>query len=199
MGQRDLAGPGHDAAADEAGIGDGVMGGAEGPLRDQAGRRIQHAGYGVNLGGLQCLLEGKRGQDGGQALGQHGLSRSRRADHEDVVAAGRGHFQSALSRLLPAHVLEVHGKVLQFAEQRLGRDAVGLALDDADNRAVEQFKNIKQRGDGVDVDAFYHGGFSGVGRGKNQVGNIFFTRQNGHRQHARHGAHAAVQPQFADQ
>ena len=115
------------------------------------------------------------------------------------MAAGRGYLERALGRLLPAHVLEVHGEVLQLAEQHLGGDTVGLALDDADNRAIEQFKDIEQRGDRIDVDALDHGGFCGVGCWQNQVGNIFFTRQNGHRQHARHGAHAAVQPQFADQ
>jgi hypothetical protein len=36
--ERDFAGAGHDAAADEAGVGDGVVRRAEGPLRDEAGR-----------------------------------------------------------------------------------------------------------------------------------------------------------------
>ena len=74
VGQRDLAGARHDAAADEAGVGDGVVRRAEGPLRDQAGAGIEHAGDGVNLGGFERFLEGERGQDGGQALGQHGFA-----------------------------------------------------------------------------------------------------------------------------
>ena len=123
MGQRDLAGAGNDAAADEAGVGDGVVRRAEGPLRDQAGRGVEHAGDGVNLGGFQSLFEGERRQDGGQALGQHGFAGAGRADHQNVVAAGGGYFEGALGRLLAAHILEVHGEVLQLAEQRLGGDA----------------------------------------------------------------------------
>ena len=76
---------------------------------------------------------------------------------------------------------------------------IGLALNDADDRGVEQLQHIEQRGDRIDVDALDHGGLGGVGRGQNQVGNVFFARQDGHRQHARHGAHAAVEAQFAHQ
>ena len=136
VGQRNLAGTRHDAAADQARVGDGVVRRAEGPLRHQAGRGVQHAGDGVNLGGFQSLLEGQRRQDRGQPLGQHGLARAGRADHENVVAAGRGHFQRALGRLLAAHIAEIHGKVLQLAEQLLGGHAVGLALNHAHNHGV---------------------------------------------------------------
>jgi hypothetical protein len=132
--QRDFAGTGHDAAADQAGIGDGVMRRAKRPLRDQAGRRIEHSGDGVNLGGLESLFKRERRKDGGQALGQHGFARAGRPDHENVVAARRGHFQRALGRLLAAHIAKVHAEVLQLAEQLLRVDAVGLALDDADDR-----------------------------------------------------------------
>ena len=44
------------------------------------------------------------GEDGGQPSGQHGFTRSRWADHSDVVAAGGGDLQSPLHRLLaPSH------------------------------------------------------------------------------------------------
>ena len=117
--ERDLAGARHDAAADEAGVGDGVVRRAEGPLRDQAGAGIEHAGDGVNLGGLERFVEGERGEDRRQALGQHGFAGAGRADHENVVAAGRGHFERALGGLLAAHIAEVDGEMLQLAEQRL--------------------------------------------------------------------------------
>jgi hypothetical protein len=55
--QRDLAWTGHDSAADQAGIGDGVMRRAKRPLRDQTGRRIEHAGDRVDLGRLQSLFK----------------------------------------------------------------------------------------------------------------------------------------------
>ena len=44
MRKRDFAGTGHDAAADEAGVGDGVMRGAERPLSHEALRGIEYAG-----------------------------------------------------------------------------------------------------------------------------------------------------------
>ena len=107
---------------------------AEGPLRDEAGRRVQHAGHGVNLGRLQRLLESERRQDRRQPFGQHRLARSGRADHEDVMAARRGDLESALGRLLPAHVFEIYGKVLQLAQQSLSRNAIRLALNHAHDR-----------------------------------------------------------------
>jgi hypothetical protein len=84
------------------------------------------------------------GQEPREAGRQHGLARAGRSDQEEMVTAGRGHLEGALGRLLPAHVLEVHGEVLQLAQQRLGGHAVGLALNHAHNRAVEQFQHIQQ-------------------------------------------------------
>ena len=105
--QRDFAGARHDAAADEAGVGDGVVRRAEGALRDQARAGFENAGDGVNLGGFERFFEGERGEDRRQALGEHGFAGAGRADHENVVAAGRGHFKSALGGLLAAHIAEV--------------------------------------------------------------------------------------------
>src|ERR1039458_9794950 len=98
MSQRDLAGAGNDAAADEAGVGDGVVGRAEGALSDEALGGVEYAGDGMNLGGFQSLFKGERGEDGGQALGQHGFAGAGRADHENVVAAGGGPLSGALPR-----------------------------------------------------------------------------------------------------
>ena len=69
----------------------------------------------------------------------------------------------------------------------------------ADHGGVEQFENVEQRGDRINVDAFDDGGLGGVGGGQNQVGNAFFARQDGDGQHAGNGAHAAVEAEFADQ
>src|ERR1035437_7511999 len=153
----------------------------------------------MNLGGFQSLFKGERGEDGGQALGQHGFAGAGRADHENVVAAGGGYFEGALGRLLAAHVFEVNGEVLQFAEQGLGGDAVRLALNHSDDHGVEQLQHVQSRRGGIDVAAFDDGGFGGVGGGQNEVRDILFARQYGHRQHSRHGADAAVKAQFAHQ
>ena len=123
VGQRDFAGAGNDAAADQAGVGDGVVRRAEGPLRDQARAGIEHPGHGVNLGGFERFFKGERGKDGGQPLGQHGFAGAGRADHQNVVAAGGGHFQGALGGLLAAHIAEVDGEVFELAEELFGGHA----------------------------------------------------------------------------
>ena len=67
------------------------------------------------------------------------------------MAARGGHFERALCCVLPANILEVDCEVLQFAEQRFSFYAVRLALDDSDDRTVEQIEDIEQRTDRVDV------------------------------------------------
>ena len=119
MRERDFAGARHDAAADEAGVGDGVMRRAEGPLRDEACAGVEHAGDGVNLGGFERFLEGERGEDRRQALGEHGFAGAGRTDHENVVAAGGGHFKGALGGLLAANIAKVHRELLELSEEIL--------------------------------------------------------------------------------
>ena len=117
VGEGDFAGAGDHAAADEAGVGDGVVGRAEGAMGDEAVVAVEDAGDGVDLGGLEGFFEAQRREDGGQALGEHGFAGAGRADHEDVVATGGGDFESALGYVLAADVAEV-GLVLDgFVEQ----------------------------------------------------------------------------------
>lgn len=74
VGQRDFAGTRGRAAADQAGIRDGVVRRAIGTGRDQGGARRQMAGHRVNLGGLQRLAQGHVGQDGGETAREHRLA-----------------------------------------------------------------------------------------------------------------------------
>jgi hypothetical protein len=71
--EANLAGTRDGAAADEAGVGNGVVGGAEGAGRDQRLVGGEEAGDGVNLGDLRGFLEGERRQDGDDPLRQHRL------------------------------------------------------------------------------------------------------------------------------
>jgi hypothetical protein len=82
----------------------------------------------VNLGGLKCLFETKRRQDGRNALRQHGLARAGRADRQDVMATGAGNFEGALGGVLSANVFEIDGIVLRLAEKRV---TVNLERQDA--------------------------------------------------------------------
>src|ERR1700739_2969968 len=136
VGQGNFAGTRDDAATNEAGVGDGVMGRAERTLRDEPGGGMEDSSNGVDLGCLKRLFKRKGSKDGGQALGEHGLAGARRPDHEDVVAAGSGNFERALGCLLAADIFEVDGEMLQLAEKLFGLHAEGFALNLADDAGV---------------------------------------------------------------
>ena len=61
-------------AAGQGGGRSGVVGRAEGAAGQQRAARVRQPRHGPHAGGLQRLGPGHVRQDGGQALGQHGLS-----------------------------------------------------------------------------------------------------------------------------
>jgi hypothetical protein len=73
------------AAADEAGIGDRMVGRAERPGRHQSGVGGQQAGDGVDLGTLPRLLEREWRKDRHDPLRQHRLARARRTHKQDIL------------------------------------------------------------------------------------------------------------------
>ena len=85
VGQADLARLGRAAAADQAGVADGVVRGAERPHGHQRLAGLQEAHHAVDARGLQALGGGQWGQDRRQALGQQGLAGSGRTDHQEVM------------------------------------------------------------------------------------------------------------------
>ena len=84
-----------------------MVGRSEGTAGDQGVSAVRKAADRPQLGGLQRLLAGQVGQDGGQAFGQHTLACAGRAYHEDVMSAGGGDLQGAFGLLLALHVSEV--------------------------------------------------------------------------------------------
>jgi hypothetical protein len=84
MRQAHFPGPGDAAATDETGVGDGVVGRAEGVAGKEGPARGEEASDGVELGGLQGFVEGERRKDGGEAAGEHGLARTRRPHQQDA-------------------------------------------------------------------------------------------------------------------
>ena len=82
MRQTHLAGPGDMAAADQTGIGYGVMGRAERSGGHQGLSFGQQADNTEYFGGLQRFFKGNRGQDSGQAFSEHGFSGAGGADHQ---------------------------------------------------------------------------------------------------------------------
>jgi len=81
VGEADLPRPRDMAAADQAGVGDGMMGRPEGALSDHNIPPAQETGDGIYLGRFDGLGEGQGRQDGRQAPGQHRLPAPRRAEH----------------------------------------------------------------------------------------------------------------------
>ena len=199
VGERDLAGARHHAAADQAGVGDGVVRRAEGPVDDQALLLVEHARDGVDLGGLKRLFKAQRREDRGQALGQHGLAGAGWADHQDVVAAGCGDLKRALGDVLAADVAEVGVVLGSFAEKLLAVDGERLREDVALCGGVEQLADLKQRVDRVDVDAVDDGRLARIGGGDDQVLDACGARRDGNGQHAAHCAQRAIKAKLADQ
>src|SRR5215472_8450996 len=193
VGQRNLARPGNDSAADQSGVGNSVVRSAKRSHIDQALGRIQHTGHTVDLRCLQCFLEGERGKNARNAFGQHGLTRTRWTDHQDVVAAGAGNFERPLGGELAANFLEVGSAGWLAAEHLRGvhlhrRNAVA---------AVEQVHNVNQRLDGIHVDAAHHGSLARIDLGDDQVGNFFRSGSNRDRQSAAHSSHSAIQRELS--
>jgi len=117
VGLADLPGQRVGSAADQACVAGGVVGRAEGPLRQQP--RGRHGpGHRVDAGGLQRLLEGHVRQYRGHAPGHQRLAAARRADHQHVVPARGGDLQRPFGLLLSLDVAKVLGE-LPPADQRL--------------------------------------------------------------------------------
>ena len=108
-------------------------GARNGGREDETARREAQAAGGVGHRGGERLLAVERGQQAGQALGEHRLAAARRADEEQVMTAGRRHLQGVPRHRLAAHVGEVGHRL---RHRRVGRvDVVprprpGEALDD---------------------------------------------------------------------
>src|SRR5260221_4625686 len=71
---------------------------------DSARKQASHA---MHLRGLDGLLKCEWRKDTGKSLGQHGLARARRTNHQYVVSPSGGDFQGALGSGLAANFAEV--------------------------------------------------------------------------------------------
>ena len=68
------------------------------------------SGKRMNRSGFYLLIWGKRRQDGGQTRGDHGLSRPRRPDHHQVVAAGSSNLGSPFGIGLTSDIAKVESR-----------------------------------------------------------------------------------------
>jgi hypothetical protein len=189
VGEGNFSGAGDDAAADQAGVGDGVVRRTIGAGADQAGALVEDSGDAVNFGGLEGFFESERRQDGWHALGEHGFAGAGRADHENVVAAGAGDFDGALGGVLSADVFEVDEELLRLAQHGI---AVGFDGSNA-VAGVEEVDYVEQGAHGIDVDAADHGGFFGVGFGNDHALDFASAGFEGDGQGSANAANAAIE------
>ena len=81
--------------------------GAKGPLRDRAGRGVEHACDRVHRRHLERLSIGKRGEDGGESAREHGLARPGRTNQQAAMSASGSDGQHALGSRLTSDVGEI--------------------------------------------------------------------------------------------
>jgi len=190
VGERDLAGSGDLAPADQAGDRDGVVGGAERADPDEAGAGAEEAGGGEHLGDLERLVLLERRQQAGQAPGQHGLAGAGRAGEEQVVGAGGGDLQGPAGLVLAADV----GEVLDRRDRGLRRRAGTVQVAPAD----QPLADLPERGGAGDPQVGDEGRLDQVGLGDDQQAGVRAAGGQGGRQHALDRADVAAQAELAD-
>ena len=81
---------------------------------------------------LERFFRVERRQDARQPLSQHRLAGARRADHQQVVAAGRGHFERALGGFLALDIgqIGIASRLLGDAGLRWRQDLGALEVID---------------------------------------------------------------------
>ena len=189
MGERNLAGPGVHAAADQRRHRRRMMRRAK---RAPVGQRAagQMAGDRMDHRDFQQFARVQRRQDRRQALGEHRLAGARRAAHQQVVAASRRHFERALGAFLAADVAHVGQTGDCGAHRRLGTRQ--------DLRPLEMVGELNQRARGEDVEVGGGPGRLGAAGGRADQAAPERIGADRRRQHAGHRADRAVERQFAD-
>ena len=189
VGQGHLPGPQLGASAGEGGGRGGVMGSAEGTPGQQRPAGVRHSGHRPDAAALQRLGAGHVRQDGGQALGQHGLACAGGADEQQVVAAGGGDLQRPLHIFLTHHVREVGKRLaIRLRRPRRGGGEGGTAGKMGRKRAYVRHA--------VDGEPARQRGLGGVFRRDEQRPDAGRPGAEGHGQHARHRAHRPGQGQL---
>ncbi len=85
VGQGDLAGVRPVASADQPGVRDGVVRGAEGAVLNEGGVRRELVGDRIDAGHVQGFFDAHVRQDARDSTRQQGLACAGWADHQDVV------------------------------------------------------------------------------------------------------------------
>jgi hypothetical protein len=148
----------------------------------------------VDLGGLQRLIQAHGRQNGRESPRQHGLSRSGRADQENVVTAGGGNLERALGGGLAPHIRKV-GLVRRGAGYQ-GGDVGACGLNCL--LAGEMGAGLQQCASAADLEPFYHRCLGDVGLREEYAAIACCPRRKRHGKRAAHGTEVAFQADFAD-
>ncbi len=161
VAERNLAGPRLQPAADQCGHAGRMMRRAEGALAGYLAFR-QFTGKGGDHARLQHLARIHGRQDRGQALRQHGFARPGRAHHQQMMAAGRRHFERPLRSLLTLDVLQIRKPAHVLGEAGL--------RPRQDLRALHMIEYLDDRLWAEDIDVIPGpGGFRAAGPGADEA------------------------------
>ena len=109
--------------------------------------------------------------------------------NENVVAASAGNFKRALRCLLAVNVSQIDGILRGLGKHLLSIDSHGLKR----LRSVHQIDGLRQRLQSIDVDAFHHCCFSGVGFGDSKRFQAKFACGECCRKRASHRSNTPIQ------
>ncbi len=188
MRERNLAGLGAQAPADQRRHAGGMMRRAE---RPPVGQRAlgDLARNGGDHRDFEQLAGRERRQDRGQPRGEHRLAGAGRADHQQIVPAGRRDLQGALGALLALDVAQVERRALDLADLR--------ARPHQHLRALEVVGELDQRARRDDLHLGARpGGLRPAPIGADQPFAARIGADRG-RQHARHGRDRAIEAKLA--
>jgi hypothetical protein len=163
---------------------------------DAAGRSsrcrtaLDLAGDGGDHRHLQQFGRRQWRQDRGQLRRQHRFARARRADHQEMMAAGGGELERPLGTFLALDVAQVELCRLRLMDLRL-RPRQHL-------RALEVIGDLDQRVRCDDLDVRARPGGLGAADGWADQALLACIGPDRRRQHARNGRDRAVEAEFAE-
>lgn len=156
VGERDLAGPGDRAAAEQADVRNGVVRRPHRPSAKDGRTAERLTRGGVDAEDLQRLLQGRGGEDARETFGHHGLARPWWPDHDQVVAPGGGDLDRTAERVLTLDL----GKVTRARVGRgRGRERGRVRDRREGDFSGEEARGLVQRRGGDGGDTLHQRGF----------------------------------------
>ena len=134
---------------------------------------------------LLLILERKLGQDTRHAACEHGLARTRRANHKQAELPRRRERNAALGNLLPQHI----GIIKFWLKRRL--DTLGIQI--MPSRLAHTAGELRQM---LDKATVHTGKRYMLIRSSCNKGQAHITRQQLKRNLAFYGQHATIQPEL---